>query len=222
MGLEECLRDQQDKTHPRPSDDSPICYLATWLMRNNPKHSEQGREKLERFQQALLTREELADVAELEGRRAEDAARVVQAAHRGHTARLMAGEQKKAARAVQSAARGRAARREREAEHVAAAAVQSHYRGHVARVEVHAQLEQEQQAQQAAATAVQAVVRGHQRRVTHSAPPGRSVGGEATAAEDEADALALAAEEADAEARAAAATKVQAGVRGRQARAARE
>lgn len=226
MGLEATLRDTQQKGK-EPSGETPIAYLATWLMRNNPKHSKEGKAKLEAFTAECLNRAELEDLADLEGRRAEDAALVLQAAHRGHAARLMAGEQKQAAKVVQAGMRGRAARREREAEHVAARNVQSHVRGHQARVEVQAHREAEAAAQQAAATAVQSVIRGHQQRAVRSAPARRTSHEpppEPTAEELEAaqEASMTAAQLEEDARQAMAATKVQSMTRGRQARAARE
>ena len=218
MGLEATLRDTQEKGR-EPSGETPIAYLATWLMRNNPKHSKEGKALLEKFAAALADRKELEDLSELEGRRAEDAALVLQAAHRGHTARLMAGEQKKAARVVQAGMRGRAARREREAEHAAAANVQSHVRGHFDRRKVEDHRRQEEAAQQAAATAVQSVVRGHQHRRAESAPPRRTSHEPSAADMEAAQEAAATAAQLDEDARQnAAATKVQAGVRGRQVR----
>ena len=153
MEVEACLADQYAKGG--GSGEQPLTYLATWLMRNNPKHSEQGRELLEKFQEALLTRQELADMSAIEGKLADEAAMKLQAAHRGHTARLMAGEQKKAARVVQSGMRGRKARKEREAMNAAATNVAAHVKGHQARREIQEMRDAELAAQQAAATAVQ-------------------------------------------------------------------
>ena len=226
MGLEACLADQYAKGG--GSGEQPLTYLATWLMRNNPKHSEQGRELLEKFQEALLTRQELADMSAMEGKLADEAAMKLQAAHRGHTARLMAGEQKKAARVVQSGMRGRKARKEREAMNAAATNVAAHVKGHQARREIQEMRDAELAAQQAAATAVQKVIRGHTTRAM-SAPARRAGPDEAAeraaaAAADE-SATAEAAQGGapdEAEQQQAAATRVQASVRGHQSRAARE
>ena len=91
----------------------PLTFLATWLMRHNPKHSEKGRRLIEQFAKEIGARPPLRDdVAQgIEDRQQMEAAIRLQAASRGHTARLMAGEQKQAARKVQAMARGRSARR---------------------------------------------------------------------------------------------------------------
>ena len=141
LGLDATLRDAKDDRVAESGLD-PVVFLATWLMRNNPRHSKEGADLLERFAETIGVRAPLTDLADLEERQQEEAALKLQAASRGHAARLMAGEikQGKAAVAVQSAARGRAVRRARE-------------------------LEQ----QEAAATKMQAAQRGRQVR---SAPPG--------------------------------------------------
>lgn len=176
MGLEATLRALKD-SRSTPSDETPINHLATWLMRHNPKHSKEGQLLLEKFANELGARAPLADVGELEERQEMDAAVKLQAAARGHTARLVAGEQKTkkygaAAATVQARVRGRAARKEVEVMHeqdAAATQLQAHLRGQAERKALEKRRVQEHAAQNAAATAVQAAIRG--RRV-RSAPPG--------------------------------------------------
>ena len=143
LGLDEVLRDKASDKYA----ENPCAFLATWLMRNNPRHSAQGKDLLDRFAETIGARAPLPDLADLEDRQQQQAALKLQSASRGHAARLMAGEikQGKAAVAVQSAARGRAVRRAREIEQ-----------------------------QEVAATKMQAIHRGRQVR---SAPPGGRGGG---------------------------------------------
>ena len=175
MGLEATVRDAKDDRTKGTGED-PITYLATWLLRNNPKHSAQGRVKLEKFAAELESRAPLTDVAALEEQQQLDAAVKMQAAARGHTSRLMAGELKrgKAAEKVQAMARGRAARKDMQEIDAAAVQVQSAIRGRNERLKFQQEREAEAKAQQAAATAVQSVMRGRLTRGTSAPPGGRS------------------------------------------------
>lgn len=176
LGLDECLRDKASDKH----TGNPVAFLATWLMRNNPKHSAQGQDLLDRFAETIGARAPLPDLAGLDERQQQQAALKLQSASRGHAARLMAGEikQGKAATAVQSAARGRAVRRGLEAEQqeLAATKMQAIHRGRQVRsappggrsgaaeeapaaaVAIHLNFSEEQMQ---AAVKVQAVARGH-------------------------------------------------------------
>jgi len=193
MGLQSVLLDiKNDKKESLDVD--PVNYLATWLMRHNPKYSKEGQEMLDIFAAQMRDRAPLDDLGALEAKQQVEAATRLQAASRGHTARMMAGEHKRArsATAVQAAARGRAARK------VAAE-----------------NAERIQREQDLAAAKLQAVHRGRQVR---SAPAsGAAVASESVAeAEAEEDEAALAA--IDGEEENAAATKMQAVHRGRAAR----
>ena len=197
MGLQSVLLDLKNDKKRDVSDESPINYLATWLMRHNPRHSKEGQEMLDIFAAQMGAREPLDDLSALEETQQIEAAVKLQAASRGHSARMMAGEQKRsrAATAVQSAARGRATRK----------------------VQAEVQAEKQKREQDQAATTVQARIRG---RHVRSAPGGSATGGmeseppsAAEAQEEEAAAAAL-----DGEEEHAAATRVQAMHRGRAAR----
>ena len=174
MGLEATIRDIKDDTKRSPSGEDPLNFLATWLMRHNPKHSAEGKALLDQFAHDLGERKPLADTGDLEQRQEMEAAMRVQAAARGHSARLLAGEQKKdkkemaAATRMQAASRGKVARQERAEQNVAAEKLQAQYRGHVDREMVNKQRQQEAMVQQAAATAMQSAMRG---RMIRSAGP---------------------------------------------------
>jgi len=198
MGLEATLQEFHSKDRGMGGESTPVIFLASWLMRHNPRHSASGAELVERFMQATQEREALGDVTNLEeSHQREVAALHMQSAMRGHSARMLKGEQFRAATTLQSGYRGRAARRELAEEYSAASVLQSGYRGMSARRD----LAQEQNA----AAKMQAVQRGRTTRQQN-----RTV----SAAEAEAEATWA---EATVEEQAAAA-KVQATIRGQQAR----
>ena len=149
MGLEEVLRDYH--AHAKTYQ-SPVTFLAAWLMRNNPKRSERGADRVRKFMDITVGRDPLPSIEGLEASQQEAAALRMQSAARGHAARLFKGEQVAAATTVQAASRGRKVRRVVGAESQAASRVQASYRGHNVRRE-HAEQSQ-------AATRVQASYRG--------------------------------------------------------------
>jgi hypothetical protein len=189
-------------------------------MRHNPRHSKEGKELIEKFDAELCLRPALADLAGIEGKQQEEAAVRMQAAARGHTARLLAGEQKAATR-VQAAVRGRAARRDMEAMDAAAEKVQANIRGRNVRLQQQSEREQMARAQAAAATALQSAMRGRMvRGVGGGDGDGRVAEKDMAAAEEVAPAMeaptgtvTTSGEEA------LAATRVQAAARGHSARA---
>jgi len=186
LGLEATLREYKNKQGQMYT--TPTAYLASWLMRNNPKHSQEGADMVQSFLAMQHTRAELADVSALEEaqhEQAEERAAAVrmQAAARMHAAQVAKGEQAKAATSLQACQRSRnvrkqlaaeneaaarvqagirskGARKQLEKEHEAAAKVQAGIRGNAVRREIAAEHE--------AAASVQAVHRGRQVR---SAPP---------------------------------------------------
>ena len=230
IGLEATIREMKN---PAASQETPpLNFLASWLMRNNPKHSEQGKALIEVWQAELGTRQPLSDLTGLEEKQQQEAAIKMQAAKRGHSARMLAGQQKKESKSatkMAAAARGRVARKERQQMEASATKVQASIRGRNDRIRIEAERKAEQEAQYAAATRLQTRVRG---RNVRSAPPLTSprepFAGEDHLAALEADAATAeepAAEEPepeadpdDALAQAAAATKMQAIQRGKNAR----
>ena len=133
MGLEATLKEFRVNDE---AEQSPCGFLASWLMRHNPKHHERGQELLEAFTRAMQEREALADVSNLEDEhQREQAAVAMQTAMRGHAARVMRGEQTAAASTLQAGYRGRSARKQVASESGAATKMQAMHRGRTARSE---------------------------------------------------------------------------------------
>jgi len=138
LGLEATLREYTVKRGQMYT--SPTAYLASWLMRNNPKHSKEGAEMVECFLASSAERDALADVSQIESNLedAEDAEREaaavrMQASARRHAAKVARGEQAKAATSLQAAQRGRLSRRHQAEEAAAATKVQATIRGKAVR-----------------------------------------------------------------------------------------
>lgn len=223
LGLESTLRALKDQRR-ESSEDSPCAYLATWLLRHNPKHSERGRALLEAFAATLADRDPLDEIGDIEDQRREAAALRVQSAARGHTARLLAGEHRResAALRVQASVRGRQlrqhAQQEQREREDAAVRVQASVRAHAQRTAYVEGRREAQAAQDRAATRLQSSVRGRATRQVRSAPTERAdAAAEAEAAAAAATAAAQAAAEAAVEVERAA-TALQAAQRGRMAR----
>jgi len=196
MGLEATLAKFQQTD--QMSESPPLTFLASWLMRHNPRHSANGAELVERFMKATQEREALADVTNLEEAHQRDAAALqMQSAMRGHAARMLKGEQLQAATTLQSGYRGRAARQQLKEEYMAATVLQSGYRGRSSRREL--------AEEQSAAIKMQSMQRGRNARKQYQ-----------PVSNEDAEAEAVWAEATDEQQ--AAAAKVQASVRGQQVR----
>ena len=202
LGLEATLR--EFKGH-KDTGGTPQNYLAAWLMRHNPRHSKEGAAMLEAFM--AIEREPLDDIGDLEDRQREKSALQMQAAARGHAARVRRGEQIRATETIQACTRGRTVRREQKVQAKAAETMQAATRGRAAR--------KEQAEQQEAATRVQASYRGKMARAEAGTPAAFEAGHEGEASADVADADV----DEDAEQHEAA-TRVQSVYRGKSARAA--
>lgn len=131
-GLQATLRNCADISS---SGGNPLNFLASWLLRHNPKHSEAGERVLKAF--AAMPREELESLEVIEARNA--AVTMLQANARGRRQRLA--DQQEAQLMAQSAVRVQAqhrgvlARREQKQQAAAASRVQAATRGRMARRE---------------------------------------------------------------------------------------
>ena len=225
LGLEATLR--EFKGH-KDTGGTPQNYLAAWLMRHNPRHSKEGAAMLEAFM--AIEREPLDDIGALEDRQREKSALQMQAAARGHAARVRRGEQIRATETIQACTRGRTVRREQKEQAKAAETMQAATRGRAVRKEQAEQAKaaevmqaatrgraarKEQAEQQEAATRVQASYRGKMARAEAGTPAAFEAGHEGEASADVADADV----DEDAEQHEAA-TRVQSVYRGKSARAA--
>ena len=161
--LEALLKEYNHKPNPVANSHlTPLQYLATWLSRNNPKHSEKALDIVTTYKACRPEVDDFYYEAAEERRRAL-AATQLQAQVRGRTTRRERTEQIEAAKKVQAASRGARQRSQNRQEAAAATRVQAMQRGKQARGGREKKLE-EQQEEEAAAVKMQAMQRGNSAR----------------------------------------------------------